>query len=249
MLDRMARMARVVVIVAVSLAAGVAAGRWLWPASAPAATTTTSPTPAPTVAPKAVRSLVCAPVRRAASDGASCDELELRGRWCEAELADCGKQRDAVRHAWPESEGVEAPENWSEVVDEAFEACGIDAELDVIDCAEYPCTAAVRPKVAMPDAATHERELERLTKAVRTCPQLREAFHVGPDQDDALDLFRLDAPCGDTHERFFGLMAIDTEGDAFAQQQVTTDDIVERDVMRWMYRRADDLVGLWPCPE
>lgn len=247
-------MARPLALVAsasvVSLALGVAVGL-AWPRPDAVAVVRAEPAaPAsPNAMPKAVRSLICAPVRRAATEDASCDELELRERWCEAELADCSKQRDAVRHPWPAADGVESPERWSEIVDDAFEACGIDAQLEVIDCAEYPCTAAVRPKLAMPDAASHERELERLTQAVRACPQLRDAFHVGAGQDDALDLFRLDAPCGDTHERFFALMAIDTQGEAFAEQQISDDDIVERDVMRWMYRRGDDLVGLWPCPE
>lgn len=234
----------------VSLAIGVAVGRsWSRTDAAHPVRTEPAVPDSPSAMPKAVRSLICAPVRRAANEDASCDELALRERWCEAELADCSKQRDAVRHPWPDADGVESPERWSEIVDDAFEACGIDAELEVIDCAEYPCTAAVRPKLPMPDAASHERELERLTQAVRACPQLREAFHVGPGQDDALDLFRLDAPCGDAHERFFALMAIDTQGGAFAEQQVSDDDIVERDVMRWMYRRGDDLVGLWPCAE
>lgn len=234
----------------VSLAVGIAVGRsWARPDAAPGVRTEPAAPSSPNTVPKAVRSLICAPVRRAAAQDASCDELELRERWCEAELADCSERRDAVRHPWPEADGVESPERWSAVVDEAFAACGIDAELEVIDCAEYPCTAAVRPKVPMPDAVSHERELERLTKAVRACPQLRAAFHVGAGQDDALDLFRLDAPCDGTHERFFALMAIDTQGGAFAEQQVSDDDIVERDVMRWMYRRGDDLVGLWPCPE
>lgn len=236
----------------VLLASGFAAGRWAIPANAEpqeashnAAARVAEATPAE----RKLRSMVCAPVRRAASDDASCEELELRERWCEAELADCTKQRDAVRHEWPEVDTVESPDRWSAAVDEAFEACGIDADLEVVDCAEYPCTAALRPKVASMDAASHEREVERLTNAVRACPQLRAAFNVGEGQDDALDVFRLDAPCGDQHERFFALMAVDTRGDAFAKQQVETDDIVERDVMRWMYRRADDLVGLWPCPK
>jgi len=243
-------LAVVALVSAASLAVGVALGRaWSKPEVAASERAEPAATASPSAVPKAVRSLVCAPVRRAAGEDASCDELELRERWCEAELADCSKQRDAVRHPWPEADGVESPERWSEIVDEAFEACGIDAELEVIDCAEYPCTAAVRPKLPTPDAASHERELERLTQAVRACPQLRDAFHVGAGQDDALDLFRLDAPCGGTHERFFALMAIDTQGDAFAKQQVSDGDIVERDVMRWMYRRGDDLVGLWPCAQ
>ena len=241
-----------VVVLALSLlAAGFGLGRWAFPAvDDPSAAPPEPAGPAGAEpAPRTVRSLVCAPVRRAASRDASCEELELRERWCEAELVDCTKQRDAVRHAWPEADTVESPERWSETVDQAFEACGIDADLEVIDCAEYPCTAALRPKHPSLDAASHEREVERLTDAVRACPQLRAAFNVGDGQQEALDVFRLDAPCGEQHERFFAFMAVDTRGDAFAKQQADSDDIVERDVIRWMYRRADDLVGLWPCPE
>jgi hypothetical protein len=242
----------VAVLALVVLVAGFGLGRWVTPvASDPPSTSPAGPGQAAATepAPRSIRSLVCAPVRRAARVDSSCDEIELRERWCEAELADCSKQRDAVRHAWPEADTVESPERWSEVVDEAFEACGIDAELEVVDCAEYPCTAALRPKTAAADAASHEREVERLTQAVRACPQLRAAFNVGDGQDEALDVFRLDAPCGAEHERFFAFMAVDTRGEAFAKQQAEDDDIVERDVMRWMYRRADDLVGMWPCPE
>jgi hypothetical protein len=169
-----ARPLAVVALASVVLALGVAVGR-VWPRPEAVAVVRMEPSApvAATTTPKAVRSLICAPVHRAATDDSSCDELELRERWCEAELADCSKQRDAVRHPWPEADGVESPGRWSEVVDTAFEACDIDAALEVIDCAEYPCTAAVRPKLAMPDAASHERELERLTQAVRACPQLR----------------------------------------------------------------------------
>ncbi len=239
----------IVVLTLLLLAAGFGLGRWASPVALDPVAPPVAEPAGTEPAPRAVRSLVCAPVRRAASRDASCDELELRERWCETELADCTKQRDAVRHSWPEAETVESPERWSAAVDEAFDACGIDADLEVIDCAEYPCTAALRPKHAALDAASHEREVERLTNAVRSCPQLRAAFNVANGQEDALDVFRLDAPCGEQQERFFAFKAVDTRGDAFAKQQVQDDDVVERDVMRWMYRRADDLVGLWPCPE
>ncbi|MFO0632671.1 MAG: hypothetical protein U0168_07475 [Nannocystaceae bacterium] len=209
----------------------------------PAATSDAAVTPGPRV----LRSLVCAPVQRPASAEASCDELELRQRWCESELSECTRERSAVRHPWPEDDGIESPDRWSAAIDEAFETCGIAAELEVVDCAEYPCTAALRPRAAVTDDAGHERQMNELVAAVRACAPLRQAFAVGPGQDDALDVFRLDAPCGDDHERFFALLALDTRGEAFAKQSEQEDDLVEREVMRWMYRRGDDLVGMWPC--
>ncbi|MBK8235277.1 MAG: hypothetical protein IPK74_06965 [Deltaproteobacteria bacterium] len=234
-----------------ALGSAFALGRCVWPAPIDAIPPTSAPDePEPAQAqpvPRALRSLVCAPVGRPLGRDASCEELELRQRWCESELAESRRERAAVRHEFPEPAGIESPEQWSATVDEAFEACGIDAELEVVDCAEYPCAAALRSKVPLLDGDSHEREMNRLIEAARACAPLRRAFGVGQRQDDALDVYRLDAPCGEGSERFFAFMALDPKGPAYARQRVDDDDLVEREVMRWMYRRGDDLVGLWPC--
>ncbi|MBX7081908.1 MAG: hypothetical protein K1X88_22070 [Nannocystaceae bacterium] len=237
-----------VLVVLAALAAGAfALGRATAGTTPAPAAPAAAPAAEPSPGPRALRSLVCAPVQRRASAEASCEELELRQRWCESELSECTRERSAVRHAWPEQDSIESPDRWSATIDEAFERCGIEAELEVVDCAEYPCTAALRPRAPITDGAGHEQQMNALMAAVRACAPLREAFAVGSGQDDALDVFRLDAPCGGTHERFFALLALDTRGEAFTKQQEGEDDLVEREVMRWMYRRGDDLVGLWPC--
>lgn len=234
-----------------ALGAAFALGRWVWPARAElAAAALTEDAAAPAVAPpvpRALRSLVCAPVGRPLGREASCEELDLRQRWCESELAECRRERASVRQEFPEDAGIESPEQWSSSVDEAFEQCGIDAEIELVDCAEYPCTAALRSKTPLVDGPTQEREMNRLMAAARACAPLRSAFGVGEGQEDALDVFQLDAPCGGKAERFFAFMALDPKGAAYNRQRVQDDDLVEREVMRWMYRRGDDLVGLWPC--
>ena len=231
-----------------ALAGAFALGRWVWPATAATVVEDDAPVAAEAAqVPRALRSLVCAPVGRPLGREASCEELDLRQRWCESELSECRRERASVRHEFPEQAGIESPTEWSAAIDEAFEQCGIDAEIELVDCAEYPCTAALRSKTVLLDGPGHEREMERLIEATRGCAPLRRAFGIGDGQDDALDLFRLDAPCGGAAERFFAFMALDPKGDAYNRQRVTDDDLVEREVMRWMYRRGDDLVGLWPC--
>ena len=54
--------------------------------------------------------------------------------------------------------------------------------------------------------------------------------------------------CGQAREKFFVLTALAPKGPAFqraAARDATATE--ERDQMRWMYRRADDLAALWPC--
>lgn len=215
------------------------------PGSAVASASTTLREPA---APRlSTAPLVCAKTRAPVFGDVDCGEPELRARWCEAELDACSAQRRAVRQAWPEQATIESPETWTATIDEALASCDIGAELELVDCAEYPCTAALRTaKTAMTDAE-HEAEMERLMVAVRGCPALRDKFGAAPDQKN-LDVFRLDARCPDGRESFFVLMALDAAGAAYELYgKPERDDTQERDMNRWMYRRADDLAGMWPC--
>lgn len=192
--------------------------------------------------------LVCARTRAAASsDAPDCSEAELRARWCEAELDAYGEQRRAVRQPWPEDATIESPEGWTQAIDEALSSCELGAELELVDCSEYPCTAALRPADTAMSSEAHEREMERLMTAVRGCEPLRRSFGIAED-DANLDVFRLDARCGEAREAFFVLMALDPAGAAYEMMaDKSRDDFEERDFNRWMYRRADDLAGMWPC--
>ena len=191
--------------------------------------------------------LVCAKTRAPVFGDVDCSEPELRARWCEAELDACSAQRRAVRQEWPEKETIESPETWTATIDEALASCDIGAELELVDCAEYPCTAALRTAKTAMTNEEHEAEMERLMVAVRGCPALRDKFGAAPDQKN-LDVFRLDARCPDGRESFFVLMALDAAGAAYELYgKPERDDAQERDMNRWMYRRADDLAGMWPC--
>ncbi|HWB79944.1 MAG TPA: hypothetical protein VG755_33495 [Nannocystaceae bacterium] len=224
------------------------AGRSLAVPRAPEAAPESSPSSPRTSTRRLTASpLVCAKTRAPVFPELDCSEPELRARWCEAELDACVRERRAVRQEWPEADTIESPETWTKTIDEALASCDIGAELELVDCAEYPCTAALKTaKTAMTDAE-HQAEMERLMVAVRSCPALRDQFGAAPDQKN-LDVFRLDARCPNGRESFFVLMALDAAGAAYELYgKQERDDTQERDVNRWMYRRADDLAGMWPC--
>jgi hypothetical protein len=224
------------------------------PAPLPAA-----PSPSPAVAPpslpahRAARGLVCASIDQARrhADDPSCDALELRGRWCEAELDQCTRERKAVRQPWPDDETIEAPEAWSDAVEHALAECELGAELELVECSEYPCVAALRPADPALDEAAREQEMKRLIEAARACAPLRSSFGIrGPEHDEAIDVYRLDARCGEGRESFFVLSALAPDGPAHALlAKDDPSDQEERDLFRWLYRRADDVSGLWPCTQ
>ena len=213
------------------------------------------PTPAtqagaePARAERAVGGLVCAARQRPIDDDREdCDALELRARWCEAELADARRERTAVRQDWPDEDSVESAERWPDAVERALAECEIGAELELVDCTEYPCTAALRPATAPPTPEAFENEMKRLMGATRSCAPLREALGIDTDNlEKAVDVFRLDAYCGVGREDFFVLLALDPDGAAFDLLHRDRTDQEERDLNRWMYRRADDLSAMWPC--
>lgn len=242
------------VVVVASLVAIVSGALCFWagrslavPHASGEATPTSPTTSRPSATRRTTSPLVCAKTRTPVFPELDCSEPELRARWCEAELDSCRRERRAVRREWPEAETIESPETWTQTIDEALASCEIGAELELVDCAEYPCTAALRTaKTAMTDEE-HQAEMERLMIAVRGCPALRDKFGAAPDQKN-LDVFRLDARCPNGRESFFVLMALDAAGQAYELYgKDQRDDTEERDMNRWMYRRADDLAGMWPC--
>jgi hypothetical protein len=53
--------------------------------------------------------------------------------------------------------------------------------------------------------------------------------------------------CGDHEEIAFVLRALDTGGGAWAAWQESDEGDNITDVLRWMFRRGDDVAGVWPC--
>jgi hypothetical protein len=183
-----------------------------------------------------------------------CEAENLRARWCEGQLAECERSTEAVRHDWPEQDTVEDPARWVDAVEAGLAECAIEgAELEVIDCAEYPCVAALRPAVdGGPDSESFRQEQERLIEAVRGCGPLRAAFGIEDEsQHKALDVFSNDTTCPDgSRADFFAFMALDPDGEAF---DLLDDDNEkrskrqERDLFRWLFRRGDDIAAQYPC--
>lgn len=205
----------------------------------------------PAVVTRAVSGLVCAPLAGAPSDGdePSCAAQALRARWCEGQLQECTAQRQAVRQAWPQ-DGIEQPEVWTDAVEEALAECEIGAELEVIDCTEYPCVAGLRPAEPGLGEQEREQEMKRLMEAARACAPLRRSLGlVATEEDDAsIDVFRNDARCPQEREEFFVLTALDPAGPARALiDKEHRSPREERDMFRWLFRRADDVSSLWPC--
>lgn len=198
-----------------------------------------------------VRDLVCAARRRPETDSGAegCEAMELRARWCEAELARARGERAEVRQEWPDPDSVESPEQWPDAVESALAECEIGAELELVDCTEYPCSAALRPAAPPTDPSAFEAEMKRLMGAARGCKPLQDALGVADHQlEQSIDVFRLDANCSEQREDFFVLMALEPEGPAYKLfHNHDRTDAQERDFNRWLYRRADDLSAMWPC--
>lgn len=137
-------------------AAGVLAGHLLWPVTpAPAAVA-----PATVAPPTKERRLVCTNVAAAPAP----DELATRLQWCEGRLAAATRPRPTGRNDWPETLPEESPEAWTETLTTLVERCRLPVDVEVADCDEYPCVAAVRPR---------EPGLGRkaLVDRVRECPE------------------------------------------------------------------------------
>ena len=178
----------------------------------------------------------------------ACDGEHLAVTLCRGQLDACRQARQSVRQSWPEDTPSEAAEQWSRTIDEALAQCDLGAELEFIECLEYPCTAALRPAVPIASAEGHEAEMKRLMEAARGCGPLQEAYGVEAGEPDAIDVFRLDATCGDGRENFFVLTALDADGPAYELLHTKKrTDTQERDLNRWIYRRADDIAAKWPC--
>ncbi len=196
----------------------------------------------------AMRGLLCTNTRAPTVGEEGCEAQELRARWCESELAEARRERSAVRNEWPDDDSIESPERWANAVEEAIEHCDMGAQLELVDCTEYPCTAALRPATPPPTPEAFEVEMRRVMAAARGCAPLRDAFGLNEETTPmAIDAYRLDARCDGAREDFLVLTALDPAGDAFSMIHRDRTDQEDRDFNRWLYRRADDMSALWPC--
>lgn len=208
-------------------------------------------TSAAVVPARSVKPLVCTRVARPTADSLGGDvdlggAAEARALVAEARLAACEHERRRVRHVWDEEGPTsEHPDGWVERVEEAIDACAIPVELEVVDCTEYPCVAGLKPTRMLDPSVDRERMAEQLDEQLDACDGLREAFAVD-DQGDALQIHALDVPCDDGRtETTYALVALDTRGAAWKAWNERDRD-PER-VLRWMFRRGDDLAAISPC--
>jgi hypothetical protein len=152
------------------------------------------------------------------------------------------------RHDWPESTPVELPEHWAETVQSALENCGIDLQMEVVECTEYPCVAAVRPPADI-EIGTEDQESEsynayheRLQQQLAACEPLQSQFVDGKAAGLAR-LYHYDVPCEGGVEPILVLSVLHADGPAYRVQEGTN--FTEQ--LRWSYRRGDDLAAAWSC--
>ena len=177
-----------------------------------------------------------------------CEGEHLAATLCRGQLDACRQARQSVRQGWPEDAASESPEQWSRTIDEALAECELGADLEFIECSEYPCAAALRPRAAADSEKAHGMEMNRLMEAARSCAPLQQAYGFAEADHETIDVYRLDAGCGEQRENFFVMVALDRGGPAWkllkTKKRTATQ---ERDLNRWIYRRADDIAAKWPC--
>lgn len=223
-------------------AAGLTAGR-------PPAPETTQNTSAPRTT-RAPRSLVCA--RRASAPGQTsaneCDCEALSG-WAglmERQLAECEAGSRRIREPWPsELPTAEDPDAWVEAIEGAFETCDVPAALERIDCLEYPCVAALRG-----NSDDSDEDAEATAEAIRAqlthCEPLRNEFSLSEAHEDAIQVHSVEIPCDDgSTEHAQMVLALHPLGPAWSEFSKEDQDIDA--ILRWYYRRTDDLIGSWKC--
>jgi hypothetical protein len=246
---------RTIVAGLVGVAVG-AAGAYLWlqrtsPATPAAAEETTPSTEADdTIARARITPMVCATLANLrGSKEPDPTDVQAGELWLlRGQLQACRDDRKRIRHGFdPQGPATERPETWTRHVEDAIDACDLPFEVDVVECSEYPCVAGLRPTDALPTEPADEEMAGRLDARLDACASLRQAFSIGDDQLDALQIHEIELPCGDPEspETAFALVAMDTSGEAWRAWQNRDDDI--EGVMRWMFRRGDDLAAMIPC--
>lgn len=209
--------------------------------------------PAPAPPPKAIAApasrLVCARDRDPDDERpVDCSAATLRADVCEARLDECSREKRGLRRSWP-TDGApsERPGEFQRAIEAALGECGLVEDLELLECTEYPCVAALRrPADVDPTVAA-----ERLTAAAVECPALRDAFGLDADRAAAggIQVNPVRVPCGADggDEHAYVLSAFDPSGEAWAMWQARGEGDNLTEALRWMFRRGDDVAALWDC--
>jgi hypothetical protein len=154
--------------------------------------------------------------------------------WCARQLEEVYEREARTRQPWPDDgRAQEQPEGWEAAVRQGLETCDLPLALDVVECTEYPCVAALSPK----DGTLTEGD--KLVELVGSCQPLREVFGDSAD----LQLHEVVRDCdGRTG---YVLQALAEHGRAWEAIRSERDGVV----MRWMFRRYEDLQLAWACSE
>ena len=175
----------------------------------------------------------------------ACEQLESDYLWCRAQLERCEHQRDYRREQWPSDAPQEEPGAWSELLERAFEECDIELGLELIDCSEYPCVAALRTGVGA--GADTSEQLEQLSERVeaqlQACPVFARELGGG-DPEELVALHSYDVLCEDgRREAVLGVTAAPPNSELAAR--IEGDDWNQ--LLRWYYRRGEDISASWAC--
>lgn len=182
-------------------------------------------------------------------DGEESQAERLGWQLCREQLLACRARDEQLREPFPEDAMFEEPEAWEDAVTKAVQECGGGlVELDTVECSHYPCIGGLRRRDTASFKQVGEVEAPRLTQAFRDCEPLRNALG-GDVPEDAIDLFPFRRRCEDgSYEEFWILMALDPAGEAWEfYERDHNDDLHVQSIMRWMYRRGEDLATQWQC--
>ncbi len=194
-------------------------------------------------------SLVCArrDSRLSPSSEPTCD-CEVVSAWSglmERQLAECEAGTRRVRDPWPSDlPSQEDPDAWVETLEDAFEECGVAEAIELVDCVEYPCVAAVRSDAI--GTEDQEAKAEDLRSRLDGCVPLRSGLSISEAGTEAVQVHPIEVRCEDgSVERAQVVIALDPTGPAWAEYNQEDRDVDA--VLRWYYRRTDDVMASWTC--
>lgn len=214
---------------ALLLLSGLLPGIWLgWTLHQPPEAQATPAPPAPRE-----RRVVCTNVT--APEPVEAQELGTRLEWCEARLSAATRVRPTGRKEWPEDmAGAESPEDWPATAEALLARCQPDVKMEVVDCEEYPCVAALRGPEGI--------DVEAMRKELKRCAQTDAAL---AEQDIELGSVTVRCPDGSTETALvFSLWDQESPvlSSVFGGREVTFADYIIH-----AGRRAESAVQLWSC--
>ncbi|MBV1861823.1 MAG: hypothetical protein KUG77_25610 [Nannocystaceae bacterium] len=163
------------------------------------------------------------------------------------QLAECEAGSRRVRDPWPSDlPSQEDPDAWVATVEDSFESCEVPAEIEVIDCVEYPCIAALRSDPNDEESVDAAVAAETLRSRLESCAPLRAGLSISETGTDAIQVHPVDVTCEDgSKEQAQVVIALDPAGPAWAEFSRPDNDVDA--ILRWYYRRTDDVVASWKC--